>query len=94
MEIIAKIKEIINKMNEKGVPVPMIRVNGNPSLTATMVLLSFNTCLLGQVGKISGFLGGIDLTQSNYLLGITLAAYLGRRMTGDGKKVEIEGDPK
>lgn len=90
------VKVLVQKMNESGVPLPMIRVNGAPTLTGTMAFISFNTALLGQVGKLAGFLGGIDLTQANYLFGICLAAYLGRRMTGNGtaKSVEMGGSDK
>jgi len=87
--IVSKLKKAILKLNEFGVPVPMIRSDGKPSLTATMTFLSFNNALLGQLGKLSGLVGGIDLTQANYLFGICLAAYLGRRIQGDGKKVDL-----
>ncbi|NJO65459.1 MAG: hypothetical protein HC836_47420 [Richelia sp. RM2_1_2] len=86
------LKSFIVKLNESGVPLPMVRTNGKPSLTATLVFLSFNMALLGQLGKISNFFGDIDLTQSNYLLLICLSAYLGRRMqkNSDGT-VSLEG---
>lgn len=92
--MIEKLKEIIRRMNEMGVPLPMVRVNGKASFTATMTFISFNTALLGQIGKVTNFLGPVDLTQANYLFGICLAAYLGRRMQGDGKKIDIEGEKK
>lgn len=77
-------------MNEAGVPLPMIRVDGKPTLTGTLVFLSFNTALLGQLGKMSKILGTVDLSQANTLFGICLAAYLGRRMQGNGKDITIE----
>lgn len=92
MSIIDKIRDFVTKMNEAGVPLPMARVNGAPTLTGTMVILSFTTCLLGQLGKISKLLGEVDLTQANYLLGICLAAYLGRRIQTNGKDVTIDKD--
>lgn len=90
------IKNFVVKLNDAGVPVPMIRVNGNPTLTGTMAFISFNTCLIGQIGKIAKFLDGVDLTQANYLFGICLAAYLGRRMQTNGqtKSLEMSGEDK
>lgn len=97
--VFQNLKTVVSKMNEAGVPLPMLRENGKPSMTATMTFLSFNTALLGQIGKIGKFLGDIDLTQANYLFMICLGAYLGRRMQGNSatKTVSIEsqdGPPK
>ena len=78
-------------MNEAGIPLPMIRVDGKPSITATFAFISFNTALFGQFGKFAKLTGTIDLDSANYLFFGCLAAYLGRRMTGDGKKIETEG---
>lgn len=85
----SKLKELILKMNDSGVPLPMLRVDGKASLTATMAFISFNTALLGQSGKLAGFFGGVDLSQANYLFLIALGAYLGRRLQADGKQVTI-----
>lgn len=88
--IVAAIKNFINQLNSYGVPIPMIRTNGAASLTATMTFISFNTCLIGQIGRISGVLGGVDLTQANYLFGICLAAYLGRRFQGNSQAKTVD----
>jgi hypothetical protein len=90
-QIVSKLKDFINKLNAAGVPIPLIRLDGKATITGTMVFISFNTALLGQLGKIAGLLGGIDLTQANYLFGICLAAYLGRKMQGNGKDQTLEG---
>jgi uncharacterized membrane protein YfcA len=76
------IKNFINSLNEKGIPVPMLRDprTGQASLTATLVFLSFNTALLGQIGKVTNLFGPVDLVQANYLLMLSLGAYLGRRI--------------
>ena len=86
-----KIKQFIMKLNEVGVPIPLIRLNGNPTLTGTMTFLAFNTALLGQLGKVTKLLGDVDLTQANYLFLICLGAYLGnKKLVGDGKSVTVE----
>jgi hypothetical protein len=94
MNLMDKLRDIVQRMNASGVPLPMIRVDGKASFTATMTFISFNTALLGQIGKVTNFLGPVDLTQANYLFGICLAAHLGRRLIGDGKKMDIEGSAK
>jgi hypothetical protein len=89
-----KLKEFIQKLNKKGIPLPMVRdpKTGESSVTLTLVFISFNTALVGQVGKIAGILGGIDLTQANYLFLMCLGAYLGRKMQGDSRNLEMDGD--
>ena len=79
------------KLNALGFPIPLIRdpKTGKGSVTLTLVFISFNTALLGQFGKAVGFLGGVDLSQANYLFLMSLGAYLGRKMQGDGKKVDM-----
>lgn len=91
-----KMKVAVDGFNKMGVPIPTIRdpKTGKGSVTLTLVFISFNTALIGQAGKIAGILGGIDLTQANYLFLMCLGAYLGRKMQGDSKKVDIEGDKK
>ena len=89
-----KIKEFIMKMNEQGLPLPMIRVDSKPSISATMMFISFNTALLGQIGKFAGVLGGIDLTQANYLFGICASLYFGRKITAKKDSVTIQSKDK
>lgn len=85
-----KFKEFVKTLNEYGVPLPMLRIDGKPTFTGTMVFISFNTALLGQIGKVTNLLGPVDLTQANYLFLIALGAYLGRKIQGSKDKVEIE----
>jgi hypothetical protein len=33
-------KDVVNKMNEKGIPLPMVRVNGKASVTGSLVVVS------------------------------------------------------
>lgn len=84
-----QITTFINKLNASGIPLPLIRLNGKPTFTGTMAFISFNTALLGQIGKVTKLLGEVDLTQANYLFLICLGAYLGRRFQGDGKTASL-----
>ena len=87
-----KLKEFFIKMNDAGVPFPMVRdpKTGKASVTLTMMLLSFNTALLGQLGKFTNLLGDVDMTSAMALFVATSALYLGRKMQADGKVITIE----
>jgi hypothetical protein len=39
-KVIAWWLQFVNNMNEKGIPVPMARVNGKPSVTGSLVIIS------------------------------------------------------
>lgn len=87
-----KVRNFINAMNERGIPLPMLRINGKATFTGTMTFIAFNTALLGQIGKVTKVIGEVDLTQANYLFLICLGAYLGRRMQRSEKgAVELAG---
>jgi hypothetical protein len=88
------IKRLFDKMNSNGISVPLFRINGAPSITATFAIVSFCTALFGQFGKFAKLAGSIDIDSANYLFFGSLAAYLGRRMTGDGKSVTVESKDK
>lgn len=85
-----KFKQFIENMNKKGIPLPMIRVDGKPSITATFAFISFNTALFGQIGKVSKIIGEVDLNAANYLFFGCLFAYLGRRMSGNKDNIELD----
>lgn len=83
-------KDLYSDLNEKGFPLPLFRINGKATLTGTMTVISFNTALLGQIGKVTKLLGEVDLTQANYLFLICLGAYLGNKtIKGDAKEKTI-----
>lgn len=92
--LIPKIKELIQKMNAQGIPLPLFRINGVATLTGTMVVLSFTSALLGQIGKITNLIGDVDLANANYLVIISLGAYLGRRMSGSKDNAALDGKDK
>jgi hypothetical protein len=83
---VKKLRALFKKWNSYGINLPMIRVDGKPSLTATFAFISFNTALLGQIQ----IFGPVNLGSANYLFFGCLTVYLGRRMTGDGRKIKIE----
>ena len=88
--IIKSFKAFVVKMNEYGIPLPLLRINGVPTLTGTMAFISFNTALLGQIGKVSNLIGNVDLSQANYLFLSCAGMYLGRRMQTNGSTKSVE----
>lgn len=92
--MLEKLKGFIVKMNDYGIPIPLARINGAPTFTGTMALLSFTTAILGQIGKITAIIGEVDLTQANYLVIITLGTYVGRRFQSNGTTKEITMEKK
>ena len=88
--MIDKIKEFMKKLNEKGIGVPMIRdpKSQMPSVSLTMMIISFNVVLVGLAGNASGYFGGINIEQAMYLLITTSSLYFGRTLTYGSKTVE------
>jgi hypothetical protein len=92
--MINKIKQFIFNLNEKGVPLPLIRdpkLNG-PSVSLTLMVISFAIAVLGLIGKMTKYLGEVDINGATYLFISTAALYFGRKMSGDSTKKTIEID--
>lgn len=91
--MLEKVKDFIEKLNSKGIPLPLLRdpkVNG-PSVSLTLVFISFNVVLIGLVGKWAKALDGIDVQQAIYWFFGTAALYFGRQMsTTSNKQVTID----
>ena len=83
-----KIKKFILTLNEKGIPLPMLRdpFTKIPSVSLTMLVISFNIVLFGLIGKSAKMLDGVDLQQAIYWFGICAGLYFGRKIssTSDG----------
>jgi hypothetical protein len=91
-----KIKEWLLKMNSEGVPLPMLKdpKTGKGSVTLTMMWISFNVSILALAGKITNLLGGVDYSDTLWLLGLTSSLYLGRKIQKNGKDFTIEPEDK
>lgn len=88
--MIEKIKNLIRKMNEAGIPLPLVRVDGKPSLSATLVFISFNAWLISVVGKFAGFFGGVDSGQCLQMFLATAGLYWGRKFQSGNSSLETE----
>lgn len=96
--MLEKWKEFARKMNEKGIPVPLVRDNGAGSVSLTLVFIS---SLYVQFGLINNLLAKlvkvtdtVDVSNSLYWFSITAALYFGRKITKDKDKIEISKEDK
>ena len=92
--MIDKVKEFINKMNDKGIPVPMVRdpKTGKGSVTLTLVFISANIVLVALLNSFANVFKGVDTGNAITWFTICLGAYLGRKMQKDGNKIDMDGD--
>lgn len=88
-------KSVVRGANERGVPLPMLRVDGKASISATMMFLSFNIWLISVIGKAAGALGGMDSGACLQMFIATAGLYFGRKFqrSGDGT-LSVEGAEK
>lgn len=73
--------ELSKKLNEKGIPIPLIRDPklGQGSVSLTLVFLSFNMWLLSVIGKIAGHLGGVNTNDCLNMFLACAGLYWGRK---------------
>lgn len=91
--MLEKLKQLIIKLNEYGIPVPLLRDPKSklPSITMTMMVVSFNFVLIGMIGKYARGLD-IDMSQAMYLFMTTSGLYLGRKLQNDTNKKTVTLD--
>ena len=84
-------KEFIEKMNIKGVPIPVVRdpKTGVGSVSLTLVFLSSLWVQIGLIGKLSGFLGGFDIDAALYWFMACSALYWGRKLSGNKSDTKL-----
>src|ERR1017187_1193067 len=87
MNIIDWWKSFVGNMNQKGIPLPMIRdpKTGIGSVSLTLVFVSFNLVVVGLIGKYSKMLDGVDVGQAIQLFSMCAALYWGRKFQKDPK---------
>ena len=89
-KLIAKIKGVINTLNEKGIPTPIFRdmVSHKPSITYTMLMVVFSLTILASF-KLGEEHLGLKFDQCLELLSYVGIGYIGRKyQKGD---VTVEG---
>jgi hypothetical protein len=75
-----KIKEAIKKLQEYGIPIFFLRdfKKKEPSVSLTMMVISFNLCLFSLVNKFAKIVDGVDIENSLQLFLVTASLYFGR----------------
>jgi len=89
-----KWKAFVIKMNDKGIPLPMVRDPGTleGSVSLTLVVISSMLVIIGIVGKWSGKLGGIDMDNAMQFLWTSCSLYWGRKI-GSNKATKEDKNP-
>jgi hypothetical protein len=86
-----KLKEIHNKLHENGIKLWYLRdpIKKTPSVSLTMLVISFNIYILTLVNKLAGWVNDVD--GAGQLLLISAGLYFGRSFSGGKGKANIEG---
>jgi len=96
---LSKWKEFVVKMNDKGVPVPMVRDPNTQegSVSLTLVAVSSLLVVVGIVGKWSGRLGGVDINNALTFFYASSTLYFGHtwvhKDNGKEDKISKSDDP-
>jgi hypothetical protein len=95
-DLVTKWKEFVEKMNDKGVPLPMVRdpqtLEGSVSLT--LVVMSSFLVVVGIVGKAAGLIGGIDMNSAFNFFYASTTLYFGHSWIHKESKTDPKALPK
>jgi len=94
--MLEKLKQLIKELQDKGAPLVFLRdpVSKIPSVSLTLLIVSFTIYTIAILTKFAGLLGGIDIGSSFQLLILTSSLYFGRKLpfTNTSKK-DKNADP-
>lgn len=80
-----KLKNLVSQLNEKGIPLPLIRDNGAGSVSLTLLAVSFAMWSLSVIGKASGLVGGINTSDCFNMVLAMSGLYFGRKVHKSAK---------
>jgi hypothetical protein len=85
--VIDKLKQIVAKMQEDGLPIFFFRdpVTKLPSVSLTLLIVSFTLTVLSLLNKVAKLVDGVDIENTIQLLIICASLYFGRSLS---KKME------
>lgn len=90
-DIYTKWRDLVEKLNDKGVPLPMVRdpqtLEGSVSLT--LVVISSMLVIAGIMGKWSGKLGGIDMNSAFNFFYASTTLYFGHGWVHNKDKSQL-----
>jgi hypothetical protein len=87
MKLKDKWLQIINNMNSKGIPIPMVRDEGRASESLTLVVISSLLVIIGIVGKY-GLDLKIDVNQALQFFYASAGLHFGRTWINGSNRIE------
>jgi hypothetical protein len=90
--LLSKWKDVINLMNSKGIPVPMVRdpLTKLGSVSLSLVVISSFLVIAGIIGKWSNKWGTIDIANALQFFYASCFLYFGRNIPVLGKGASNE----
>jgi len=85
--MLEKIKAKLKELQDQGLPIVFLRdpVTKVPSVSLTLLIISFTLCLLSLLNKFAKVVDGVDIENTLELLIICASLYFGRSLS---KKIE------
>lgn len=82
-------KEWYGRLHETGLKLPFVRdpIKKSPSVSLTMLVISFNIYVLTLINKLAGFMNDVD--GAGQLLLISAGLYFGRSFSGGKGKATL-----
>jgi len=87
-----QLKAFFRRMNEAGIPVPLFRIEGKPSVSFTLVVISTFFVMMALLNSFANLFKGMDTQSTLYWAISCYSLYFGRKLSGDGKTLTIEAD--
>lgn len=86
-------KSFVGRMNDKGVPIPMVRYKGEGNPALTVFVVSSLLVTAGIVGKMAGHLGGIDMANAMQFFYASSTLFFGHSWVhkGEGGSDTLDG---
>lgn len=83
MGMLNKLKLKLKELQEQGVPVVFIKdpITKLPSVSLTLLVLSFTLCIFSLINKFAKIVDGVDIDNSLELLVICASLYFGRSLS-------------
>ena len=94
--LVNKWKLLVGRLNSLGIPMPTVRdpKSGMGSVSLTLVFVSSLLVIAGLIGKWSGKLGGIDVSNALQFFYASSTLYFGRnwKSNKDGSQSTVSAD--
>lgn len=91
--MIEKLRNVARWMHDRGIPLPLLRnTDGTPSISLTMMVISFTFCLIGLLQKLNSTDLDVDMSQALTLLGITSTLYFSRRASDKSSETKDDSN--